>query len=191
MKSKTYLNCRFSAAVWLLAVSASSFSALASAEMLLAQHRNGTQSAPEETPMPQDKAAITGVRFLSWKSYTRVMLELSQGATYDVRRLNEDAARSLPARVYIDIKGARIGAASRDPIPVDDGLLRQVRIGQYSQDVVRVVLDTNNLGSYNTFMLADPYRLVIDIYGGASMSNGAAKTDVMRRPDAHAPRTMR
>jgi N-acetylmuramoyl-L-alanine amidase len=191
MKSKTYLNFRFSAAVWLLAVSASSFSALASAEMLLAQHRNGTQSAPEETPMPQDKAAITGVRFLSWKSYTRVMLELSQTATYDVRRLKEDAARRLPARVYIDINGARMGAASRDPIPVDDGLLRQVRIGQYSQDVVRVVLDTNNLGSYNTFMLADPYRLVIDIYGGASMSNGAAKTDVMRRPDAHAPRTMR
>lgn len=112
-----------------------------------------------------DRVALTGVRFLSWKNYTRVMLELSQDAKYEVRRLKEDPAKKTPPRVYIDIHGARLGLESRDPIAVDDGLLRQVRVGQYSEDRVRVVLDMSHLGSHNAFMLPDPYRLVIDVYG--------------------------
>jgi N-acetylmuramoyl-L-alanine amidase len=174
MKSTGYFNFRL-AAVWAVALGCVGIGGAASAQMTLAQKR----SAPiaEDTAVPPDKAAVTGVRFLSWMSYTRVMLELSQEAKYEVRRLKEDSARGLPARVYIDITGARMGAASRDPIRVDDGLLRQVRIGQYSPDVVRVVLDMNNLASHNAFVLADPYRLVIDIYGRKGMSNGASRAE--------------
>jgi N-acetylmuramoyl-L-alanine amidase len=54
---------------------------------------------------------------------------------------------------------------SKEPMTVDDGLLRQVRVGQFSPDVVRVVLDMSSLGSHNAFLLPDPYRLVIDIQG--------------------------
>jgi N-acetylmuramoyl-L-alanine amidase len=132
-------------------------------------------------PIPFDKAAVTAIRFLSWKSYTRVMLDLSQEAKYEVRRLKEDSARGLPARVYVDIQGARVALTSKDPIPVEDGLLRQVRVGQYSQDVVRVVLDMTNLGAHNAFVLADPYRLVIDIYG-----QKAVETAAMKAPPAKA-----
>ncbi|MGH7796572.1 MAG: N-acetylmuramoyl-L-alanine amidase [Candidatus Binatia bacterium] len=191
MKSPSYLKFR-RAVVWMLALGWFSAAGPATAQIansawtradvrstgvVLAQKSGAIENAPaaEETAVPPDKAAITGVRFLSWKSYTRVMLELSRGAKYEVRRLNEDSAKGLPARVYIDIKGARVGAASKDPIPVDDGLLRQMRIGQYSQDVVRVVLDMNNLGSHNAFVLPDPYRLVIDIYGQKGIPNGTSK----------------
>jgi N-acetylmuramoyl-L-alanine amidase len=175
MKRTSYLNLRL-AAVWLVALSWLSIGGPASSQ---AQHRGAFKSTPsaEDGAIPPDKAAITGVRFLSWKSYTRVMLELSQAAKYEVRKLKGDSGKGLPARVYIDIKGARMGAASRDPIPVDDGLLRQVRIGQYSQDVVRVVLDMNDLGSHNAFVLADPYRLVIDIYGRTGTNNGVPKNE--------------
>jgi N-acetylmuramoyl-L-alanine amidase len=185
--TKSYGRLRLATAVWLLALGWPGSSAAAEI-----QRRHGAAATPpaEEAALPpRDRAAITGVRFLSWKRYTRVMLELTREATYDVRRLKEDAARNLPARVYIDIKGARMGEASRDPIAVDDGLLRQVRIGQHSHDVVRVVLDTNNLGSYNTFMMADPYRLIVDIYGGDGSGNGAPKTELGRKLDAPAPRT--
>ncbi|HEX9788285.1 MAG TPA: N-acetylmuramoyl-L-alanine amidase [Candidatus Binatia bacterium] len=191
MKSTVFFSLRI-AAVWLLALSW-----LGIAGQAWAQNQNfersrvqarstGPGAAPKSIAIESlpaaaedaalaDKAAITGVRFLSWKNYTRVMLELSQEAKYEVRRLKEDAAKGLPARVYIDIQGTRMGVASKDPIPVDDGLLRQVRIGQYSQDVVRVVLDVNHLGSHNAFVLPDPYRLVIDIYGREGMNNGAPK----------------
>lgn len=127
------------------------------------------------SPVPSDRASVTGVRFLSWKSYTRVMLDLSQDAKYEIRQLKEDSAKRLPARVYVDIQGARMALASKDPIPVEDGLLRQVRIGQFNPDVVRVVLDITNLGAHNAFILPDPHRLVIDIYGQKAMQSVALK----------------
>lgn len=127
------------------------------------------------SPVPSDRASVTAVRSLSWKSYTRVMVDLSQGAKYEIRRLKEDSAKGLPARVYVDIQGARMALASKDPIPVEDGLLRQVRIGQYTQDVVRVVLEITNLGAHNAFVLPDPHRLVIDIYGQKAVQSVAPK----------------
>ncbi len=98
------------------------------------------------------------------------MLELSQEAKYEVRRLKEDPAKGVPARLYVDIQGARVAMTSKDAIPVDDGLLSQVRIGQYSEDIVRVVLDMTNLGAHNAFVLPGPYRLVIDIYGQKALA---------------------
>jgi N-acetylmuramoyl-L-alanine amidase len=133
------------------------------------------------SPVPSDRVSVTAVRSLSWKSYTRVMVDLSQDAKYEIRRLKEDAAKGLPARVYIDVQGARMALASKDPISVEDGLLRQVRIGQYNQDVVRVVLEITNLGAHNAFILPDPHRLVIDIYG-----QKAAQSVALKEPSAKA-----
>ena len=115
-----------------------------------------------------DKARLTAVRFLSSKSYTRVMMDLTQEARFETHRLKEDPKNNLPPRIYIDIHGARLALDSKEAIPVQDGLLRQVRVGQFSPDVVRVVLDMNSLRSHNTFMLPDPFRLVIDIQGQES-----------------------
>jgi N-acetylmuramoyl-L-alanine amidase len=134
-------------------------------------NRDALQSAAEEksaasnTATPSDKALITGVRFLTSKSSTRIMLDLSREAKFEVRRLKGDTANGAPPRIYIDILGARLALASKEALPVDDGLLRQVRVGQYTADVVRVVLDLQNLAAHNAFMLADPYRLVIDVAG--------------------------
>jgi len=121
-----------------------------------------------------DKARLTGVRFLSSKTYTRVMMDLTQEARFETHRLKEDPAKGLPPRIYIDIIGARLAIDSKEAIPVQDGLLRQVRVGQFSLDVVRVVLDMTSLRSHNTFFLPDPYRLVIDIQGQETADRSAA-----------------
>ncbi|MDP2604944.1 MAG: N-acetylmuramoyl-L-alanine amidase [Deltaproteobacteria bacterium] len=121
-----------------------------------------------------DKARLTGVRFLSSQTYTRVMLDLTQEARFETRRLKEDATKGLPPRIYIDIFGARLAMDSKEAIPVQDGLLRQVRVGQFSSDVVRVVLDMTSLRSHNTFLLPDPFRLVIDIHGQETADRSAA-----------------
>ena len=55
-----------------------------------------------------DKVQVTGLRFLSSKNFTRVMLDLSQDAKYEVKRLKEDAAKGVPPRIYIDITAARL-----------------------------------------------------------------------------------
>src|SRR5262245_61000118 len=136
-----------------------------------------TRSPEEEakaTPAG-DKAQITGLRFLSSKAYTRVMLDLSQEAKFEIRQLKEDAAKGTPPRIYIDIAAASLALTSKEPVPVEDGLLKQIRIGQYSADVVRVVLDMHSLREHKAFLLPDPYRLVVDVQG-------------QKAPEASAPR---
>jgi N-acetylmuramoyl-L-alanine amidase len=136
---------------------------------------------PTGAATPSDKAQVTGLRFLSWKGYTRIMLDLSQETKYEVRRLKEDPAKGVPPRIYVDVMGARLALVSKETVPVDDGLLRQVRLGQYSADVVRVVLDMNSLRDHKAFLLADPYRLVIDVYGQRAEESAAVK-EVARTP---------
>jgi N-acetylmuramoyl-L-alanine amidase len=120
----------------------------------------------EVRPAPTNgKAQVTGLRFLSSNAYTRVMVDLSQEATFEVRHLKGDVAKALPPRIYIDIMGARLALTSREPVLVEDGLLRQIRIGQFSSEVVRVVLDMHSLRNHNAFILPDPFRLVIDVQG--------------------------
>jgi N-acetylmuramoyl-L-alanine amidase len=56
-------------------------------------------------------------------------------------------------------------SVDKDPLPVNDGILRQVRANQYAPDIVRVVLDLASIKSYVAFPLHDPERLVIDVNG--------------------------
>ena len=59
---------------------------------------------------PADKTLVTGLRFLSSKATTRILLELSQESKYEIRRLKEDPGKGIPPRIYIDILGAKTGA---------------------------------------------------------------------------------
>jgi N-acetylmuramoyl-L-alanine amidase len=112
-------------------------------------------------------ARLSAVRFVSATGYSRVMLMMSREVRFETGRLNEDPAKGLPPRVYIDVFGARLAMDAREPIKVEDGVLRQVRVAQFSADVVRVVLDMTSLRSHHIFWLPDPQRLVIDVQGGS------------------------
>ena len=129
--------------------------------------------------------------FLILAGYTRIMLDLSRETKYEVRRLKEDTAKGTPARIYIDISGARLALASKEPVAVEDGLLKQIRIGQYSADIVRVVLDMHSLGAHNAFIFSDPYRLVIDMQGQKALESRSAKETPARRAPAGRSRRSR
>jgi N-acetylmuramoyl-L-alanine amidase len=130
------------------------------------------------------KAQVTGLRFLSSNAYTRVMIDLSHEAKFEVRYLKEDVVKALPPRIYVDIMGARLALASKEPVAVEDGLLKQIRIGQYNVEVVRVVLDMHSLRDHNTFILPDPFRLVIDVQGHRPQEPSAAVEAPPRRSPA-------
>ena len=111
------------------------------------------------------RALLTQIRHTSSQSYTRVIMELSGEARYETHVLKEESSKGLPPRIYVDLLGARLAMDATNPIPVQDGLLRQVRVGQFSPDVVRVVLDMSSLRGHSAFLLPDPFRLVVDIQG--------------------------
>ncbi len=116
------------------------------------------------SPSP-DRARLFSVRVLSSKTSSRVTMDLSHQVRYETRRLKEDPAKGLPPRIYIDLFSTKLAMDSTKPIAVDDGVLRQLRVGQFTDDVVRIVIDLTTLGEHSAVLLADPYRLVIDIQG--------------------------
>ncbi|MCK7470235.1 MAG: AMIN domain-containing protein [Desulfomicrobium escambiense] len=69
-----------------------------------------------------------------------------------------------PERVFIDLKGAVIGRGVPAALPVNDGLVKGVRIGQFDRETVRVVVDIVKADyDYRVSWQGEPSRLVIDI----------------------------
>lgn len=83
--------------------------------------------------------------------------------TYKEVLLEETA--NTPRRLYLDFTKSYIEPRYRAPIPIEDGLLRRIRTGQFSPDTVRVVLDIQSIDSYKIYSLPDPFRVVIDVRG--------------------------
>lgn len=133
-----------------------------------------------KVPEPGEKVQVTGLRYQISRDQTRVVLDLSHEAQYDVRRLREDPAKRLPARIYIDIHNAKLALTSKEPLPVEDSVLRQVRVGQYSGDVVRVVLDVKEMRAHQAFIGANPAQLVIDILAPGARQNLPAREGAAR-----------
>lgn len=111
------------------------------------------------------KSVLTQIRYTSSQTYTRIIMDLSAEIRFETHMLKEEPAKGLPPRIYVDLLGTRLAMDGSQPIVVQDRLLKQVRVGQFRSDAVRVVLDMSSLTSSNAFLLPDPYRLVIDIQG--------------------------
>lgn len=106
---------------------------------------------------------VLPVKYWSSDSYTRVVIMASGPVNYKEVLLEETA--DTPRRLYIDFKKSYIEPQYRSPVPIDDGLLRRIRTGQFSPDTVRVVLDIESIDNYQIYNLPDPFRVVIDVRG--------------------------
>ncbi len=106
---------------------------------------------------------VLPVKYWSSNDYTRVVINTSGPVTYREELLEEIGDR--PRRLYIDFLESYIEPRFRSPVPIEDGLLKRVRTGQYTTDTVRVVLDIESISSYKIFSLPDPFRVVIDVRG--------------------------
>jgi N-acetylmuramoyl-L-alanine amidase len=130
-----------------------------------------TQSPPaEETtvrggPSKGSPAYLEKVQYWSAAEYTRVVVYLSGPVRYVPNTLPPDPTGRLPARIYLDFENTALGPTLKNKIDIRDGLLTDVRIGQYTPEKARVVLDLESMESHRIFSLADPFRVVIDVRG--------------------------
>ena len=106
---------------------------------------------------------VLPVKYWSSSDYTRVVIKTSGPVAYREELLEEIG--NQPRRLYIDFQNSYIEPRFRLPVPIEDGLLRRVRTGQYAPNTVRVVLDIESISSYKIFSLPDPFRVVIDVRG--------------------------
>jgi N-acetylmuramoyl-L-alanine amidase len=137
------------------------------AGLAVEQLNGNNNSAPEKTAS-QSKvnsklAQVEPIKFWSTTDYTRVVVQLSEPVDYTKHLLEKQGDR--PRRLFLDFAASRIPPKTCRPIPIQDGLLKRVRVGQFSPDTVRVVLDIESISSYKIFTLQDPFRTVIDVKG--------------------------
>src|SRR3990172_1605476 len=131
-------------------------------------HTSSTHAAKISRAQPAQKKAsvkVINIKYWSNTNYTRVVISLSGDAKFSHRLLKEDPKIEKPRRLYIDINRASLSSSLKQPIPINDGLLKMARAGQYSKAVVRVVLDIESIEDYKVFPLAEPFRIVVDVTG--------------------------
>lgn len=116
-------------------------------------------------PAAHAQIRVRDVRHWSYGDYTRVVVELSAPVETAVREAPADPASGAPARLYVDLPGVFVGRTRAEPIPVGDGLLRRIRLGQFTRDTTRVVLDLDRWERHRLMHLAGPDRIVIDVFG--------------------------
>ncbi len=114
-------------------------------------------------------------------------MDLSGSVEYQTHVLERNPLKKLPPRVYVDLIGARLDPRVDRKIVIRDQLLRTVRVGQFQPRVVRVVLDMKSFAGHKTFLLPDPFRLVMDVQGeendvqSAKLRKGGPGTGVVRK----------
>jgi N-acetylmuramoyl-L-alanine amidase len=101
---------------------------------------------------------VTAIQAFSTGHDAQVVVALEEAVQYESARLES------PDRIYFDLHKAKLGPSiGQKIVPVDDGLLKWVRVAQNSDDVVRLVLDAEGAKDFSAKLLSDPYRLVIDV----------------------------
>jgi len=131
--------------------------------------RQGSSSDNSETN--GSGSQVSRIRTWNADTYTRIVIDVGAKVKYQAARI------SGPDRIYFDIEGAKVSSALlHNPIDIDSGgFLKTVRVAQYQAGVVRVVLEVNRVSDYSVFLLPNPYRLVVDVYGNSAAAEAAAR----------------
>jgi N-acetylmuramoyl-L-alanine amidase len=114
---------------------------------------------------PEGLGDVVEVRHWSYPDFTRVVVELDRPVAGEVRHLPADAAAGRPERLYLDVEGIWVGRRFADGVPVGDGLLRAVRLGQNTLTRTRIVIDVERYARHRLLVLSHPERLVVDVFG--------------------------
>ena len=130
----------------------------------------------------EDYAVVEDVRHISAADYTRIIIALSKEVQLNVFPTEADPSRGLPIRLVVDFLKTRRGTAIPAAMTIRDGLLKQVRTGQFSATTARVVLDIESVEKYNSFLLHNPFRLVIDVQGGKGRKERERKPPLQKPP---------
>jgi len=142
--------------------------------------------AVEPRVSDQGISSVTEVQTWNSPESTRIVVTLNDTIAYESARI------ASPERIYFNLYKAKVSTRlTRKELEVDDGLLQSVRIAQNKPDVVRLVLNVSGEKDYSAFLLANPYRLVIDLHGRstAAVAKSTAPTTSPQPVDTPLPST--
>src|ERR1035437_8618055 len=121
---------------------------------------SGTEPAKAASARRSALPRVTGVRHWSTPDYTRVAIDVEQEVKFDSQRI------SHPDRIFFDLRDTKLASTLvGKTFDVDDGFLKKIRVAEFQPGRTRIVLEVDDLASYDAFLLPDPYRLIIDVHG--------------------------
>ena len=133
----------------------------------------------DEVPRRGQILQVSGIRRWVGPGYTRIVIGVDDEVQFSTQRV------ANPDRLVFDLSNTRLSPALvGKTFPLEDGFLRQIRLGQYKPTVTRVVLDVAQIEDYSVFSLPNPFRLVIDIRGKPSASSAKAPESAKPQTDA-------
>ena len=129
---------------------------------------------------------VTAVRFWSLGDVTRVAIETDGEFEILSDHLSD------PERIFFDLSGTTpaLGSKNLTVIPVADKLIQQIRVAEPRKNVTRVVLDLMGVADVSTSRLANPNRLIIEVWQPGHAAKAAAaqiaavQTPVIKTPVA-------
>ncbi len=127
------------------------------------KQKKKTQSSIS-SPVQKNTSVLLDIRHWSSNDYTRVVLDLNQEVEFVHHLLKPDPKITPNYRLVVDLKNANIGKKVEEEKRVRDGVLRNIRVGQYRPHQARIVLDIENIRNARVFSLSDPFRIVLDIF---------------------------
>ena len=118
-----------------------------------------------------DRATLTAIDRAVTPNGVRVTIALDREVRYLEQRL------SGPSRVFFDLQNVQAVAELRDKVlSFNSDVVSKIRVGRHPDNVVRVVLDLEDVVKFSVFTLYSPFRLVIDT------ERTAARTAAMTPP---------
>jgi N-acetylmuramoyl-L-alanine amidase len=118
---------------------------------------------------------VRDIHYWSGSDYTRVVIDLWESVEFSKNRLTK------PERLYFDIQNSTISKEIKTNLPVGDGILKSIRASQFNPTTVRVVLDLEEISDFNTFLIDNPSRMVIDVYGKGKKTEKSERASAKRR----------
>lgn len=104
----------------------------------------------------------------------RAEVVIAVGGDVDV----QDFTLNSPPRIVLDLKGAKLTASAKLYDKVARGGIKNVRIAQYRDDVVRVVLDLDGERQYTVTRGTDELRIAVGGNAGGSFAAWRTTQDV-------------
>jgi len=162
--------------------------ALARLQRLEEKRLEAATPAPVGGPETRHLIQMAPVKYWSSAGYTRIVIQTAAPVSYNSSLLDKSGAQ--PQRLNIDFANCYLPLTLRNPVAIAEGLLKEIRPGQFSDDTVRVALDISSLTEYKVFSLNDPFRVVIDIHGSlpANSSNPIPTVPNLAQGQPEAPK---
>jgi N-acetylmuramoyl-L-alanine amidase/type II secretory pathway predicted ATPase ExeA len=119
--------------------------------------------------------SVTAIQAFSTGHDAQVVVALEEAVQYESARIDS------PDRIYFDLHKAKLGPSiGQKIVPIDDGLLKWVRVAQNSNGVVRLVLAAEGAKDFSAKLLSDPNRLVIDVHAQPPASGKSGQLSLAR-----------